>query len=315
MASAPLDYTMTEPGIAVFAYNRPNHLQRVLENLQLNDVSHIYVFVDGPEGEDDKEEVDKVRNIVSNVNWCDKSIHFRENNIGLQKSIVSGVDRVFEDHDRIIVLEDDCVPSSDFVPFMNKCLEKYSSDKHVMNVTGYSPPIEMPEEYSYDVYFTYRSSSWGWGTWESAWKHFEQDPLSLSELKSREKEIKEITDKAGTDLYPMMRDQLKGNIDSWAIWWVYAIASENGICVNPIDSKIKNIGHDGSGTHSGESTKYHVELSNTDSNAIRFPNKKSVDTAINKRYNEYFSQSGYSQIARQYGRRLLEAKIPWGFLK
>jgi hypothetical protein len=86
-----------------------------------------------------------------------------------------------------------------------------------MNIQDYSPPIKMPEKYSYDVYFTYRSSSWGWGTLKYAWNHFRQDPLTLEDMKANKHEFLSITEKAGDDLYPMMLGQFKDQIDTWAV--------------------------------------------------------------------------------------------------
>ncbi|WP_144924295.1 glycosyltransferase family 2 protein [Halorubrum salsamenti] len=287
---------MASTGIAVFAYNRPNHLSRVLSGLQQNNIDHLYIFVDGPTDERDKEQVADVRKRAEQVDWCRTTVTTHNHNIGLADSIVSGIERVFEDHQRIIVLEDDCVPASNFVSFMKNSLEEYADDKQVMNVNGYSPPINIPGNYPYDIYFTYRSASWGWGTWRSAWDHFEQDPMTLEELKTKKNEIKRVTRDAGEDLYPMIRDQLKGNIDSWAVWWSYAIAANNGLCLNPVTSKIKNIGHDGTGTHTGKSDKFNVDLDTRPISELNFPQQPFINEEINSRYNQFIGSKDQSRL-------------------
>jgi hypothetical protein len=283
-------------GIAVFAYNRPNHLRTVLSQLKKNNLSHLYVFVDGPATESDQSKVDEVREIALDIDWCTTSLRLRDRNIGLANSIVRGIDEVFNDHNQIIVLEDDCVPAKNFISYMETCLNKYANNPRVMNVNGYSLPIDIPDTYPHDVYFTYRSSSWGWGTWHSSWESYERQPFSLEYLESNNKQIQEITQKAGGDLYPMMQRQLRGEIDSWAVWWSYAIVNQDGLCVNPVGSKIKNIGHDGTGTHSGESNRYHVTLDNTPVDEIEFPCEPYIVDKINSRYSQFFtSQKGIKQ--------------------
>ncbi|WP_332897135.1 glycosyltransferase family 2 protein [Haladaptatus sp. CMSO5] len=301
---------MKSTGIAVFAYNRPDHLKRVLAGLQKNNVDHIYFFADGPKNKQDKRQVEAVREVIDKVDWCQKNVTCYDHNLGLAKAVVRGVNRVFEDHDRIIVIEDDCVPATNFVSFMNTCLDRYAEDSQVMNVNGYSLPIEIPEDYPYDVYFTYRSSSWGWGTWKSAWEHFEQNPMTLAELNAREDELTEKIRKAGTDLFPMMRDQLSGRIDSWAVWWSFAIASNGGVCVNPVNSKIRNIGHDNTGTHTGRSDRYDVTPDTTSVGLMSFPKSVFVDDRINSRHNR-FVIGGTRGKMKQLGAELLKSVGLW----
>jgi hypothetical protein len=289
---------MTSTGIAVFAYNRPDHLRRVLSGLQRNDVDHLYIFADGTRNEQDQQRVSDVREVIDQIDYCRTTVTAHERNIGLAESLTGGIERVFEDHERIIVLEDDCVPAQNFVSFMNTSLERYANDERIMNVNGYSPPIEIPDDYSYDVYFTYRSSSWGWGTWRSAWEHFERDPLTVEELERKKNEFKRITDKAGKDLYPMMRDQLEGSIDSWAVWWSFAIAANDGLCLNPVDSKIRNIGHDGTGVHTGNTDRYEVDLDTTSVGELNFPDGPFVSKQINSQYNRYISGGRRNKLKR-----------------
>jgi hypothetical protein len=296
---------MTSTGIAVFAYNRPDHLKRVLSGLQRNNVRHLYLFSDGAKDSQDNKQVSDVRKIIDQIEWCRTTVTARDHNIGLAESLTSGIERVFEDHERIIVLEDDCVPAPNFISFINTALERYADDERVMNVNGYSPPIEVPDNYPYDIYFTYRSSSWGWGTWRSAWEHFEQDPLTVEELERKKNKLKRITDKAGKDLYPMMCDQLEDSIDSWAVWWSFAIAANDGLCVNPIDSKVRNIGHDGTGTHTGKSNKYEVDPEITSVSELNFPQEPFVDSEINSRYNQFISGGVRSRL-KKYGINFLK---------
>jgi len=278
---------MSTTGIAVFAYDRPSHLKNVLEGLKQNEVNHLYIFSDGPETEEDTENVEAVRKVIEQVNWCSKTVVTRESNLGLAQSIVQGIDRVFRDHDRIIVLEDDCVPAANYVSFMRKCFDRYEQDSQVMNISGYSPPIDIPEEYPYDGFFTYRASSWGWGTWKSSWEVFEHEPFTLDYLNNHRADLKETMLISGHDMFPMMEDQLRGDIDSWAIWWGYAIATNQGVSLCPVHSKIRNIGHEGRGTHSNKNDKFEVCLDDTAISSMNLPDEPFVNEDIHRRHIEF----------------------------
>jgi len=190
-------------GIALFVYNRPGHTQEVLKGLRRNNISKLYVFSDGIKDEKDNDSVDKVRNLIDSLNWCDTEIIKNKENEGLANSIVYGVNYVLKRHERIIVLEDDCVPSDDFIAFMEKCFDKYENNEKIMNVTGYSSPINIPSDYPYDIYFSYRSSSWGWGTWRRAWKYFDRSKSILAEIEKSSNLRKKIN-RAGEDLIPFL---------------------------------------------------------------------------------------------------------------
>ena len=50
-------------------------------------------------------------------------------------------------------------------------------------------------------------------------------------------------------------------INTWAVFWYATIFKQNGLCLNPSQTYVENIGHDGSGIHCGESDSYSNTLS------------------------------------------------------
>ena len=96
---------------------------------------------------------------------------------------------------------------------------------------GFNPKsFNVPKDYKYDTYFTYRNSSHGWGSWRDRWN---KAILDISVLQSEISEINNQLDfnKGGSDLTPMLINQIDGNIDSWSVRWGYTISKNNGICI------------------------------------------------------------------------------------
>ena len=284
-------------GIALFVYNRPEHTQEVLNGLRKNKIPKLYIFSDGIKDEKDNNSVGKVRNLIDSIDWCETEIIKNKENKGLANSIVYGVNYVLERHTRIIVLEDDCVPSDNFIAFMEKCFNKHENNEKVMNVTGYSLPIKVPDNYPYDIYFSYRSSSWGWGTWRRAWKYFDRNKSILSEIEKSSNLRKKIN-RAGEDLIPMLKNQINGKLDSWAVFWAINIIKNDGVCVNPVKSKIKNIGHDGTGIHGGINSRYKVKIIKENINLLNLPDKIIIDDIVIKKYKKFFHISLKSKIKK-----------------
>lgn len=291
-------------GIAVFAYNRSRHLECVLESLRQNQgVEQVYIFQDGLKCEEHRMEWEKTRAVIENVDWCRKIVTTRTENIGLAKSIVQGINKVFEDNDAIIVLEDDCVAHPQFITFMVQCFEKYRDNDSVYSVSGYAWPSNALKKGEEDAYFCGRISSWGWGTWKDRWMEYEQDYTLLVKIKN-DKEAHERLVYWGNDLEEMLVGNVRGTINSWAVFWALKVIEKNGMCVNPYESLIQNIGMDGTGVHSGVTTEFEVPFSDIREKAFCLPEKLEYDMQIKRNF-VFGSKLAQSRIAGNGAQRAL----------
>ncbi len=177
----------------------------------------------------------------------------RKTNLGLSQSIISGVNEVLEEHESIIVLEDDIIPSPFFLKYMNEALNKYSVIDRVGCIHAYSYPCSNPLP---DTFFLRGADCWGWGTWKNSWNLFQENGQTLLD-KILKSELSYQFDLDGT--YPftqMLRDQISGRNDSWAIRWHASMFLANKLCLYPGKSLVKNIGCDGSGTNCQQTSKF-----------------------------------------------------------
>ena len=70
-------------------------------------------------------------------------------NLGLARSIVTGVTDLVERYGRVIVLEDDVLPGPHFLQYMNAALEWYLNVSEVVSIHGYSYPLS-PQHFPLD---------------------------------------------------------------------------------------------------------------------------------------------------------------------
>ena len=296
---------MEKTGIALFAYKRPEHTKRVLEGLKANNIRHLYVFIDGPKREEDRPLVEEVNALVEAVDWCRTQIIRSQNNKGLAESEICGISHVLQRHERIIVLEDDCVPAADFIDFMEQCFDRYQHEPKVMNITGYALPIKILRRYPYDVYFTYRSGSFGQGIWKRSWQFFKKDPQDFHRIENS-RELRRKLDRAGRDLYFMFKQQMEGKLDSVGIWWAWSIVKNDGVCVNPVISRIQSIGHDGTGVHCDNTDKYNNKSHQAGLNIkLKFPENLEVNKTINRRFDEFIHGTSWERL-RLKGQKLMK---------
>jgi hypothetical protein len=250
--------------IALFVYSRPDLTRRTLDALAANplaDRSELIVFSDGPRAPADAPKVEAVRALVAGAKGfsCVRLV-VAPANLGLAGSILSGVTKVNDEFGRIIVMEDDIETSPYFLGYMNDALDRYADQPRVAAVSGFHPPMDvaLPE-----TFFQRDAECWGWATWQRAWSGFETDGATLlAELKRRN--LLRFFDQDGTFAYgDMLRGQIAGTNNSWAVRWRAHVILNDLLSLYPGRSLTRNIGNDGSGTHSGFSDFWGDALSET----------------------------------------------------
>jgi len=239
--------------IILFVYNRLDHTRKTVESLQNNTLakfSDLIIYCDAEKDVNQRENVQSVRKFIHKITGF-KTIQIVENkeNLGLAKSITLGITAVINDYGRVIVLEDDIITSPYFLQFMNDSLEAYKDNSKVWHISGWSYPI--PSDALGDTYFIRIMNCWGWATWSDRWSQFNKNPKGLKESFNR-KEITEFDMDNSRVFWPQVIANLKGEIDTWAIFWYATIFSKGGLCLAPTKTYTNNIGLDGSGTNCKE---------------------------------------------------------------
>lgn len=246
--------------VLLFTYNRPSHTRQTIEALLNNELSsktELYIFSDGYKNSTDKNEVLKVRKLIHSVDGF-KNIHIIENNCnsGLAKSIIDGVTKIVNEYGKVIVLEDDLITAPHFLTFMNEALDKFNDIDNVGHIHGFCFPLSgLPE-----AFLIKWTGSWGWATWKRAWLKFNPDGQELlNEINSR-KLTKQFDFNGKYPFTRMLKRQVSGENNSWAIRWNATLFLNNMLSINAGKSLVQNIGFDGTGIHSGSDAIYSTEL-------------------------------------------------------
>jgi len=279
--------------IILFVYNRPWHLKQTLTSLRQNELaqnSALYIFSDGPKSESDRKLVDEVREIIKAVDdFKTINIILRDKNLGLANSVISGVSEVIKKYEHVIVIEDDMIFSKSFLEYMNKILFFYQHDMKLFSVSGYNFPISIPSSYKNEIYFSPRASSWGWATWQNRWDKADWNVTDFNNF-FIDRDAVRTFNLGGGDLTLMLKKQVEGKIDSWAVRWCYAHYKNKAYCAYPTKSFVMNIGTDKSGTHLKKTTKYNVEL-NENSTQQNLPKNIFVNEQILKNFQSFFKKN------------------------
>ena len=265
---------MTYAPIALFAYNRLDHLRQTVASLAANPLasrSDLRIYSDAPKSAAHEAGVLAVRNYVKTVTgFGSLTIVEQSSNKGLAASIIDGVTELCKEADKVIVVEDDLVLAPAFLEFMNSALERYRDADRVMQVSGYMFPVRHPERLP-EIFFTRLPNSWGWATWGRAWSEFNPDARSLLTRIEGEGRGSDFDIEGSYGYLDMLRKQTSGRVDSWAVRWYASMFVANGLCLRPARSLVQNAGFDGTGIHCDETPSFDVALS--DGRAGQWPDK------------------------------------------
>jgi hypothetical protein len=251
--------------IIIFTYNRLDHLDTLILSLKKNVLfakSKVLVYSDGPKNEIDDDKIKKIRiylkkNLISN----NSEIIERTINLGLSKNVIGGITQAFETYDQLIILEDDLEVSPFFLNYMNDALNLYDSSENVASISGYMYPIDA-KNFSNDYFFLKLVESWGWGTWKRAWNNFETDSVKLKQEIDERQLVKEFDLSSGISYYKMLKDNINGLNDSWAVRWYASTFLKNMKTLFPSKSFVTNIGMDNSGENCNYTTVYDTLIVN-----------------------------------------------------
>ena len=247
--------------ILLFTYNRLSHTRRCVEALLKNSLaseSELFIYSDGAKDEIQQKAVEEVRQYIHTIQGFKQiTITERKENWGLARSIIDGVTTQVNQYGRVIVLEDDLIVAPYFLQFMNDALETYKDEPRV----GHIQACDFTQDPSLPETFLIRwTGSWGWATWDRAWKHFNPNGKEL---------LKELIDRKLTYTFDfngkygytrMLRRQIEGKNNSWAIRWNASLFLKGILSLNVGRSLVQNEGFDGSGTNCGGGGLYASQL-------------------------------------------------------
>jgi hypothetical protein len=260
-----------ETAVALLIFNRADLTARVFEMIEAVEPSKLFVIADGARAgvEGEGEKCSAARAATEAVGWgCEVVRVYSELNLGCQRRVSSGLDYVFSQVDRAIILEDDCLPSRSFFRFCEELLEHYEHDERVMMISGNDfrgAGGTSPNSY----YFTRNPHIWGWATWRRAWRYFDVSMSGWAELRGTSL----LEDMVGAgqvaDATRRLFDETAaGRIDTWDYQWLFALWSQHGLAVVPAVNLVTNLGFRDDATHTRDSGD---ERANLPTQELNFP--------------------------------------------
>jgi hypothetical protein len=242
---------MRKTPLLVLAYNRPEKMRRLLDNLSAIRPATVMVVVDGPRPGDecDRAKVLAVQELVQTIDWTnDVETLFRPANVGLRASVADAVTWAIARYGETMVIEDDALPGRDYLPYSIAMLERFRNDDHVAHISGYNlvPPSVLRAGVGSRL--TIYPESFAWATWERAWRGY--DPTMEWARNVSINDLAKITGTlAGAARWKQnFTDAAAERISTWAYRWIASMWSRGAVTLSPNRNLVTYIGYD-EGTH------------------------------------------------------------------
>jgi len=279
-----------EAPVLIIGFNRPETIQQVFNQVRLVTPKHLYLAVNGiREGHpEDKEKVYAVRDIAKQVDWdCDLHTLFREDNHGAGFGVSGAISWAFESCDKLIILEDDCVPDTSFFYFSEAMLDLYENDTRVWSISGRMNPVVQDMFKEQDYFFSHHGHNWGWATWKRCWMEFDMYMSDYHAFKDSGVICSLFQSRGERKYYQRQYDRIFNNINdvvshTWDYQWGYTIRKNNGLNILPRVNMVRNIGT--SGTHGNGETQLHKRESQSMPTVVRHPLYVLHDTVFDRIY-------------------------------
>ncbi len=276
--------------VLLIAFNRSDTAKNVFERIRQVKPSQFYLAVDGArlDKPGETEMCKQCQEIVELVDWdCEIHTLFRDRNLGCGMGPSSAISWAFETTDKLIILEDDCLPSLSFFYYCENLLNRYEQDKRIGIISGLSIHPKSSFFGEADYLFSHYAHTWGWATWKDRWEQFDiymsDAPQFLAQGGAANvfasKAVATRANKRIQNVFKSINEEVK---HSWDTQWDYARIKNGYIDIVPKVNLIQNVGAVG-GTHESYGGDA-VEMSADD---LKMPLVHPAFIMLNSEYDKY----------------------------
>jgi hypothetical protein len=290
---------LTTP-VALIIFNRPDRTARVFGAIRAARPARLFVIGDGPRETVPSDAADcaAARRVVEQIDWpCEVHRRLAAENLGLRRNVAQGLDWVFAESERAIILEDDCLPDPTFFPFCEELLERYATDPQVGAISGTNldpAATSPPKEESY--YFSRFCHIWGWATWRRAWNLCDHAMKDWPDLRStawlRDKGPGASAENFWRRHFDDSRDPHSDGLNTWDVAWLFSCWRHDLLSIVPRTNLVANLGFGAGAVH----TKSETRAANVPVVSMRFPLRHPARVSGNAAADRHIQESLFEGI-------------------
>lgn len=254
---------MVETPVLFVTFVRPDYARQTWEGIKATKPKTLYFYSNKgrAEKEGEVERNNEIRSYINEIDWdCDLHIFFREECVNVYDSLRGAIDWLFDNEERGIILEEDCVPTKAFFSFVDQMIEKFKEDKRVWCISGDN--IIKQNLSGYDYMFSHLHAMYGWASWRDRWRMVNWDHLYIKETIDehiyyrlfKTKEQAKAKEKALSNMEDMLY-----RTKCWDYIFGLCMDQYHALTVQPKEHLVKNIGVTGQHHTKAKVSQYNCE--------------------------------------------------------
>ncbi len=109
----------------------------------------------------------------ADVGHARAQVYLHKPRLGIDENKMWLIPTAFQETDFVIVLEDDIIPTPDFLRYMEWGRRTFRDDPSVLSVSGYHRATQAGNAAQlYDAFRMVGFNTWGWGMWQDRWETY-----------------------------------------------------------------------------------------------------------------------------------------------
>lgn len=279
------------PPVLIIAFNRPDFCQQLIESLRDSRPDKVFFAVDGPRNDhnSDSSNCAETRKLVKLIDWkCEIKTLFHRTNKGCRKAPPEAITWFFKHVPAGVIMEDDCIPSPDFLQFASLLLEHYANNPKIGMISG-NNHYEFQSDATASYHFSQHPTIWGWATWARSWKSY--DP-TMNTYRGQFDTIKSNLGHSDRFRNYWWRhvESVDNGLDSWAIQWAVTQLAKRQYTIRPRVNLVSNIGFNENSTHTSFDCDSDLFYSvNKIKFPLKHPKKITIDVKADNKMEENFT--------------------------
>lgn len=305
-------YNIDLPVLLIF-FTRPDTFSKVFEAVKKARPSVLFLACDGARADhpEDEAKIAECKKIAEDIDWeCEVYQNYAESNMGCGMRPYTAIRWAFEKTEKLVVLEDDCVPHDSFFPYMAEMLERYKADTRIGLISGFNHFTDWDcGDYSY-FYTKVGPMGGAWGSWKRIWDGYTYDISEINDPLVARLIEGEITlpraKKKKVALWKKTAAELsqQTKISYWDVQFGFLKFYMSYLTIVPRFSLVSNIGLGEGSTHAINAANSMPSIFFAPDRGLNFPLKHPPFIICDCQYDDAVDNKwGYpNPIVRQFGR-------------
>tara|TARA_B110000977_G_C11062511_1_gene486520 strand:- start:102 stop:1037 length:936 start_codon:yes stop_codon:yes gene_type:complete len=286
--------------VLLITYKRAKNTEKIIKILLDNKIKDIFIYNNGPINNLDFVDCNDTKIVVKKYETIHQNIKvlYKKENTGLKYNIPEAINWVFESFNKVIILEDDCIPNDPFFLFCNILLDKYEKNLRIGQISGSNfinnRGYKRKNKDSY--FFSNIINCWGWATWKNRWTNVHDLEMKSWPSVKKKKIIESFfNNKKNSNYFNKIFDTNYPNNVIWDRAWFLTNIINNRLTIIPDKNLISNIGFDARA--SGPNPKKYDSLKHEN---LIFPLEHPKIIEADKDCDQFLIKEGFSKPLFKY---------------